>query len=61
MNASATASREPWNRSKMVGQPLRLKDILAIHVRLQLRRKTRELALFNLAIDSKLRTCDLVT
>ena len=55
-------AREPWNRGKLVGQksPLRLKDIWAIRIRLQLAQRTRELALFNLAVDSKLRSCDLV-
>ena len=54
--------REPWNKGKIVGQkaPFKLKDIWAIRVRLQLRSKVRDLALFNLAIDSKLRGCDLV-
>jgi len=53
---------EPWNKGKLVGQkrPLKLKEIWAIRVRLQLTQKTRELALFNLAIDSKLRACDLM-
>jgi integrase len=56
------AGREPWNEGKLVGQksPLRLKDIWAIRIRLQLTQRTRELALFNLAVDSKLRSCDLV-
>jgi integrase len=57
------ASRKtPWNKGKLVGQkaPLKLKDIWAIRVRLQLGHRTRELAIFNLAIDSKLRSCDLV-
>lgn len=56
------ARREPWNKGRLVGQkaPLRLKDIWAIRVRLQLAERTRELALFNLAVDSKLRSCDLV-
>lgn len=42
----------PWNKGKLVGQksPLRLRDIWAIRVRLQLAKKTRDLALFNLAI-----------
>jgi integrase len=55
-------AREPWNKGKLVGQksPLRLKDIWAIRIRLQLAHQTRELALFNLAVDSKLRSCDLV-
>ena len=54
--------REPWNKGKLVGQkaPLKLKDIWAIRVRLQLSAHARDLALFNLAIDSKLRACDLV-
>src|SRR6266404_3683436 len=53
---------EPWNKGKLVGQkaPLRLKEIWAIRVRLQLGERARKLALFNLAIDSKLRSCDLV-
>ena len=56
------SSHEPWNKGKLVGQkaPLRLRDIWAIRIRLQLRNKKRDLALFNLAIDSKLRACDLV-
>lgn len=52
----------PWNKGRLIGQrpPLRLRDIWAIRIRLQLTGRTRELALFNLAIDSKLRGCDLV-
>lgn len=52
----------PWNKGQLVGQkaPLRLKDIWAIRIRLQLGSRIRELALFNLAIDCKLRSCDLV-
>jgi integrase len=52
----------PWNRGKLIGQrpPLRLKEICAIRIRLQLAKRARDLALFNLAIDSKLRGCDLV-
>jgi hypothetical protein len=54
--------REPWNKDKIVGQkaPLKLKDIWALRVRLQMATRIRELALFNLGIDSKLRGCDLV-
>jgi integrase len=54
--------REPWNKGKLVGQktPLKIKDIWAIRVRLQISNRVRDLALFNLAIDSKLRACDLV-
>ena len=53
---------EPWNKGKLVGQkaPLRLKEIWAIRIRFQLAERVRELALFNLAVDSKLRSCDLV-
>jgi len=59
---TATA-RPPWNKGKIVGQktPFKLKEIWAIRIRLQLAARRRELALFNLAIDSKLRACDLVS
>ena len=52
----------PWNKGKLVGQksPLKLKEIWAIRTRLQLSNHIRDLALFNLAIDSKLRSCDLI-
>src|SRR4051812_29231122 len=54
--------REPWNKGKIVGQeaPFKVKDIWALRVRLQAQGRLRELALFNLGIDSKLRGCDLV-
>ena len=57
-----TKSREPWNKGKLIGQrpPLKLKEIWGIRIRLQLKSKIRDLAMFNLAIDSKLRSCDLV-
>jgi len=47
----------PWNKGKLVGQkpPLKLKEIWAIRIRLQIANRIRDLALFNLAIDSKLR------
>ena len=53
---------EPWNNGKLIGQKaqLKLKEIWAIRVRLELSNRIRDLALFNLAIDSKLRACDLV-
>ena len=56
-------AHEPWNKGKLVGQkaPLKLKDIWAIRIHLQLENRIRDLALFNLAIDSKLRGCDLVS
>ncbi len=52
----------PWNKGRLTGQkpPLKLKEIWAIRVRPQLGHDVRDLALFNLAIDSKLRACDLV-
>jgi len=52
----------PWNKGRLTGQkrPLKPKDVWAIRVRLQLEHRARDLALFNLAIDSKLRGCDLV-
>ena len=54
---------EPWNKGKITGQkpPLKLQEIWAIRFRLQLDKRIRDLALFNLAIDSKLRACDLVS
>ena len=54
--------REPWNKGRLVGQkaPFKLKEISALRVRLQLAKRMRELALFDLALDSKLRACDLV-
>ena len=54
--------REPWNKGKLVGQkaPLKPKDIWAIRIHLQNIHEARGLAMFNLAIDSKLRGCDLV-
>jgi len=57
-----THRRVPWNKGKLIGQkaPLKLKELWAIRVRLQLSGHTRNFALFNLAIDSKLRACDLV-
>ena len=55
-------TKDPWNKGKLIGQkpPLKLKEIWAIRIRLQLSRRYRDIALFNLAIDSKLRACDLV-
>ena len=62
-DTNSKSQRTPWNKGKMIGQkpPLKLKEIWAIRIRLQLTKKTRELAMFNLAIDSKLRGCDLVS
>ena len=57
-----TPKHIPWNKGKLIGQkpPLKLKEIWAIRIHLQLANRVRDLALFNLAIDSKLRGCDLV-
>lgn len=54
--------QSPWNKGKIVGQktPFKLKEIWAIRIRLQLGHRTRELAMFDLGLDSKLRACDLV-
>jgi len=63
MNTIAAVVRQaPWNKGKLVGQkaPLKVKDIWAIRVRLQIQVRVRDLALFDLGIDSKLRGCDLV-
>ena len=62
MNAATdTATKIPWNKGKIVGQkaPLKLKDIWAIRIRLQLGHRTRELALFDFGLNSKLRARDL--
>jgi integrase len=61
-NQSSAPRRDPWNKGRLIGQkrPLKPKDVWSIRVRLQLEHRTRDLALFNLAIDSKLRGCDLV-
>jgi integrase len=54
--------RIPWNKGRLLGPkpPLKPKEIWAIRIRLQMEHRVRDLALFNLAIDSKLRGCDLV-
>jgi len=62
MTTASAIKHAPWNKGKLTGQkaPLRLNEIYAIRVRLQLAHRARDVALFNLAIDSKLRACDLV-
>ncbi len=59
----ATTQHVPWNKGKLTGQkpPLQLKHVWAIRTTLQLDERIRDLALFNLAIDSKLRGCDVVS
>lgn len=56
-------SKRAWNYGRIIGQrlPLLPKHVWAIRVRLELAEALRDLALFNLAIDSKLRGCDLVS
>jgi hypothetical protein len=56
------ARRAPWNKGKLIGAktPLRPNQVWSIRTRLLIERRTRDLALFNLAIDSKLRGCDVV-
>ena len=59
---SVATSRTPWNKGKLIGAkpPLRPKHVWAIRTRLMIERRSRDLAMFNLAIDSKLRGCDVV-
>ena len=54
--------RTPWNKGKLIGPkpPLRSKHVWSIRTRLQVEGRTRDLAMFNLAVDSKLRGCDVV-
>jgi hypothetical protein len=61
MNVLSSSTHQAWNKGKLIGQkaPLRLRDIWGIRIRLELARNVRDLALFDLAIDSKLRACDL--
>ena len=63
-NASSAIKivRVPWNKDKLVGAkpPLRPSHVCSIRTKLQIEGKKRDLALFNLAIDSKLRGCDVV-
>lgn len=61
-NANGTIGHIPWNKDRLIGPkpPFKLREIWAIRIRLQLAKSTRDLVLFNLAIDSKLRGFDLV-
>ena len=60
--ATEKPRRTPWNKGKLVGAkpPLRPSHVWSIRTKLQMEGKKRDLALFNLAIDSKLRGCDVV-
>jgi integrase len=61
-SSPATSKRIPWNKGKLTGAkpPLRTKHVWSIRTKLQMADRKRDLALFNLAIDSKLRGCDVV-
>src|SRR3981189_3116606 len=60
--ATTTPTRVPWNKGKVTGAkpPLRPKHVWSIRTKLQIEGRARDLAMFNLAIDSKLRGCDVV-
>src|SRR5882762_8851091 len=63
VNATLTPHRRvPWNKGKVTGAkpPLRPKHVWSIRTKLQIEGRARDLAMFNLAIDSKLRGCDVV-
>jgi len=61
VNATLKPKRGPWNQGKLTGAkpPLRSKHVWSIRTKLQIEGRTRDLAMFNLAIDSKLRGCNL--
>ncbi len=60
---ATTSNRVPWNKGKLIGPrpPLPQKHVWAIRTWLQIQQQTRDLALFNLATDSKLRGSDVVS
>jgi integrase len=62
VNATSAPQRVPWNKGNLTGAkpPLRPKHVWAIRTRLQIEGRTRDLAMFKLAIDSKLRGCEVV-
>jgi integrase len=61
-NFASLVRRTPWNKGKLIGArpPLRSKHVWSIRTRLQVEGRVRDMAMFNLAIDSKLRGCDVV-
>jgi len=63
LTSPPTQRREPWNKGKLIGAkpPLHPKHVWSIRTKLQVEGQTRDLAMFNLAIDSKLRGCDVVS
>jgi hypothetical protein len=62
IHVPTASNRKPWNKGKLIGAkpPLRPKHVWSIRTKLQVEGQTRNLAMFNLAIDSKLRGCDVV-
>src|SRR3978361_369399 len=62
VNAVPAPKRVPWKKGKLTGAkpPLRPKHVWSIRTKLQIEGRARDLAMFNLAIDSKLRGCDVV-
>ncbi len=62
ISTNESAPQQAWNKGKLMGQkpPLQPKHVWAIRTKLQIAGRARDLALFNLAIDSKLRGCDVV-
>ena len=61
-NSKSTSQKACWNKGKLVGQklPLKLEEIWSIRIRLELANNLRELTMFNLALDCKLRACDFI-
>jgi hypothetical protein len=61
VNATPKPRLVPWNKGRLTGaKPLRPKHVWSIRTKLQIEGRARDLAMFNLAIDSKLRGCDVV-
>jgi integrase len=62
-SSSAPVHHTPWNKGKLIGAkpPLRPNQVWSIRTRLLIEKRARDLAMFNLAIDSKLRGCDIVS
>lgn len=62
IHGTARPPRIPWNKGRLIGQrpPLKVREVWAVRSRLQQKRSVRDLAMFNLALDSKLRGCDLM-
>ncbi len=61
-SSKSTSQNNYWNKGKLVGQklPLKLEEIWSIRIRLELANNRRELTMFNLALDCKLRACDFI-